>query len=240
MNRNTYYTLLDTLYYNSLLSSQVFKIDSSNNLQIVELSALKSRNENIPLDMIDAEPKLSSKADRQLISFSIISAFLCATSLIAALYATQTWMIPFSVLFLLTSIVTAVASFKNKTIIYAYQYIDSNTPLFTLQESSSGNKQVEMFSHKLSERINTVNQAQEIAKEKVKSDIKELSDNMIANTKEDDNYLQFRDHLNFLYNHGVVNDNLYQRIDNKIKEVVFGLSNQEGQSNILQFPVKAS
>ena len=97
-----------------------------------------------------------------------------------------------------------------------------------------------MFSHKLSERINTVNQAQEIAKEKVKSDIKELSDNMIANTKEDDNYSQFRDHLNFLYNHGVVNDNLYQRIDNKIKEVVFGLSNQEGQSNILQFPIKAS
>lgn len=240
MNHNTYYTSLDTLYYNSLLSSQVFKIDTSDNLQIVELSPLKSRNESIPLDMIDAEPILSSKADRQLISFSIISAFMCIATLIASFYTTQTWMLPFSVLFFLTSIITSVASFKNKTIIYTYQFIDSNTPLFTLQESSSGNKQVEMFSHKLSERIDTVNQEHEIAKEKVKSDIKELSDNMIANTKEEDNYSQFRDHLNFLYNRGVVNDNLYGRIDNKIKEVIFGLSNQNGQSNILHFPVKAS
>ncbi len=235
MNQNTYYTLLDTLYYNTLLSSQVFKIDSKDNLQIVELSPLKNRNETIPLDLIDSEPKVSNKFDNQLVAFSLISALAACGFLFSAIYTSQLWAIPFSILFLLTSLTTAYASYRKKTTTYSYQFMDTNTRLFSLHESFSANKQVEMFVHALNERINKAHNEQDDLS--VESDLQHSEDD--GSISDEAKQSQFTKHLDFLYNHGVVNDALYKRIDRKINEKVFGFKIEETETNVINFPVKA-
>ena len=126
------------------------------------------------------------------------------------------------------------ASYKNKTIIYTYQFLDSNTRLFTLKGSFTGNKQVQMFVQKLNERISQLNiEENNIIAKKLEIE------NKNSNNSED-NYVQFTKHLDFLFNHGAINDAAYKRIENKINDIIYGVTNEKTLTNIIYFPGKAS
>lgn len=230
MKHNTYYTLLDSLYYNSLLSSRLLKIDTNDNLQIVELSPLKNRNEVIPLDLIDAKPRITNKPDSQLMLFGIVSALASALFFISSIYANQPWSMAFAALFLLSSIGAIFTAFKKFTTVYIYQFANTNTPLFTLRESFSENEQIKTFTDTLNERITNLSE----------ESIEESTDNNSnkSTDKNDDKHSQYANHLDFLYNHGVINDVLYKRINRKINEKIFGIDDLEPLGNIIHFPVK--
>ncbi len=231
MKHNTYYTLLDTLHYNTLLSNQVFKIDSTNNLHIVELTPLRNKNETIPLDLIDANPLAKKKLDTHLILLTLVSTLTSAIFFVYAFYAYQTWANAFATVFLLSSFSTLFFAYKNRAISYTYQFANTNTPLFTLRECFSKNGQVEMFVSALNKRIVSINE---------QADLDAISYFNNDNTN-DNKSSECTKHLDFLYNHGFVNDALYQRIDRKIHHKFFGKDDaiKATTENVIYFPIKA-
>jgi len=224
---------LDTLHYNTLLSNQVFKVDAANNLHIVEFAPLKKRNETIPLDLIDAKPSVKKKPDSHLIFLASISAIACSYFFLTAHFFNQSWAIAFGVLFLLTSIASIFSAYKNNAVNYTYHFINTNTELFTLRESFSENRQVEMFVNALNKRIST------LTEQPVDSS---HDGHDSSNDLGDDKYKECRKHLDFLYNHDFVDDALYQRLDSRIHNR-FSTKDHSVEKptteNIIYFPVKA-
>ncbi|MCF6190595.1 MAG: hypothetical protein L3J51_08950 [Cocleimonas sp.] len=231
MKHNTNYTLIDTLHYNTLLSNQVFKIDSTNNLHIVELAPLRNKNETIPLDLIDANPLTKKKLDTHLILLTLVSTLTSAIFFVYAFYAYQIWANAFATVFLLSSLSTLFFAYKNRAISYTYQFANTNTPLFTLRECFSKNEQVKMFVNALNKRIVNVNEQTDL------DSVNYFNNDNTNNTKSS----ECTKHLDFLYNHGFVDDALYQRIDRKIHHRFFGKNDAEKASteNVIYFPVKA-
>ena len=231
MKHNTYYTLLDTLHYNTLLSNQVFKIGSSNNLHIVELTPLRNRSETIPLDLIDANPLLKKKIDTHLLLLTFVSTLASVIFFVYAFYGHQTWVNAFGIIFLLSSLSTLFYAYKNRVISYTYQFANTNTPLFTLRECFSKNGQVEMFVSALNKRIVNVNE---------QADLDAISYFNNDNTN-DSKSSECTKHLDFLYNHGFVDDALYHRINRKIHHKFFGKNEatKVTTENIIYFPIKA-
>lgn len=231
MKHNTYYTLLDTLHYNTLLSNQVFKIDSTNNLHIVELTPLRNRRETIPLDLIDASPLIKKKLDSHLLLLTLVSTLASIIFFAFAFYGYQAWASAFGLIFLLTSFSTLFYGYKHRAISYTYQFANTNTPLFTLRECHSENEQVKMFVTALNKRIVSVN-------ENVDLDAVSYFDDHNTNESKSSECIK---HLDFLYNHGFVNNALYQRIDRKIHHEFFGKDDtlKAPTENVIYFPVKA-
>jgi len=227
MKHNTYYTSLDTLHYNTLLSSQVFKIDSKNNLHIVELTPRRNKNETIPLDLIDASPLIKKKLDTHMLLLAIVSTVVSIIFFVYAFFGHQTWASAFGTLFLLSSLSSLFYASKNRTVSYTYQFAHTNAPLFTLRECFSKNGQVKIFVNALNNRIVNIDE---------KADLDAVS--YFENESKSSECIK---HLDFLYNHGFVNDALYQRIDRKIQHEFFGKDDavKAPSENIVYFPVKA-
>ncbi len=231
MKHNTCNTMLNTLHYNTLLSNQVFKIDSTNNLHIVELASLRNKNETIPLDLIDANPLIQKKLDIHLLFLTLASTLISTIFFVYSTYGHQTWANASGTVFLLSSLSTLFFAYKNRAVSYTYQFANTNTPLFTLHECFSKNEQVKIFVNTLNKHIESVNEQAEL------DAVSYLNNDNTNDSKSS----ECTKHLDFLYNHGFVDDALYQRIDRKIHHKFFGKDNSEKASteNIIYFPVKA-
>ena len=236
MKHNTYYTLLDTLHHNTLLSNQVFKIDSTNNLHIVEISPRRNKNETIPLDLIDATPLIKKKFDSHLLLLAFASVLASISFFSYATYAHQAWAYSFGITFILSSFSVLFYAYKNRSISYTYQFANTNTPLFTLRECFSKNEQVKVFVNALNKRIVSVNKKSNVEAVSYIDDTTNHIDNSC-----DSKSSECTKHLDFLYNHGIVNDVLYQRIDRKIHHKFFGNNDtvEAPSENVIHFPVKA-
>ena len=231
MKNNTYYTSLNTLHYNTLLSNQTFKIDSTNNLRMMELTPLRNNNETIPLHLMNANPLIKKNLDTHLLLLTLASALTSAIFFMTAFYTTHVGINAFSAIFLLTSLSALFYAYKHRVISYTYQFANNNTPLFTLRERFSQQGQVTQF-------VNALNKC--IVSVKAKTDLDTVS-YFEKNNTSDSKSSECSKHLDFLYNYGFVNDAHYQRINRKIQHKFFGKDDalKVPTENIIYFPVKA-
>jgi len=213
---------IDILNYSSctLFSTQEYKLDSGN-LHITDLSLGRNEKEIIPLDLIDPKPRISKKNNEQLLWASIAS-FTISLLLIALSISFNTQiqqLLGFGFLFI--GAIFLIASLKMQTTSYTYYYANTTTHLFTINEPQSAeNDLTKQFIQSLNRRINKPTM------------------NYLKKTKQE-NYSEFLQHLDFLYNFGVLTDAQYERIQNKINVKIYGnTKNTKKTAEIIPLPLK--
>lgn len=212
---------IDVLHFNSssLFSSQEYKIDSGN-LHITDLSLGKSDKEVIPLDLIDPQPKTTKKNNEQLI-WASISCFIIGMLFILLSLSMNIQQI-LGLAFIGISAILLIASLKLQTISYTYYYANTTTHLFTIQDSQSGDiDHAKRFIKSLNQRI-----------------IKPHWE--YQRNSQEENHTVFLQHLDYLYNYGVVTDIQYKRIHEKINAKIFGINvkkQPQKTADIIALPV---
>jgi len=170
-------TLLESLRYDSLFSNQKFEIDSKNNLHITELSALKRRNEVVPLDLINPQPISKKHLNKPLMLLALASTLASSAFFASAIFMGQLWGVAFAMVFWVFGMGTLIASYKSRTTVYQYNFANTETLLFSLSEPSTQNQQVELFVNSLNKRIISLNENSE---QSVVSDKTVLNEEAIA------------------------------------------------------------
>lgn len=215
---------IDLLHFNScsLFSSQEYKIDSGN-LHITDLSLGKTNKEIIPLDLIDAKPRIMRKNNKQLIWASVTS-FLIGTLFTLFSHSISTPALQILVLaFVGIGTILLIASLKLQTTSYTYYYANTTTHLFTIIDSQSGDvDHTKSFIKALNKRI-----------------VKPQRD--FQRNTEEESQTDFLQHLDYLYNYGVVTDMQYNRIQEKVNAKIFGINinnRNKRSADIIALPVK--
>ena len=202
----------NTIYASSIFSSLELKIDKAKNLKISRFSLLKNESSIIPLDLINAEPSISKSPDLSLISLAFISfvtsAFLYFSSLDQNLFSNQL----IAIFVFSLGLLALTASLIKHTKQYSFYYANTSIQLFKLKNISGDNSSVKQFVDQLSQRINST-----------KTEQIEFDNTNRFNNDKNDIELEFTEHLDYLYNYGIINDVLYERISGKISEKVYGI-----------------
>jgi hypothetical protein len=251
-NYNGNNTSLESLRYDSLFSNQEFKIDSENNLHITELSTLKRRNEIIPIDLINPEPISKKRLKKSLLLLGLASALVSSIFFAVAIFMSQLWTISFAIVFMIFGMGTLIASYKNSTSVYQYKFINTETILFSLSEPSSQGQQVGFFIKALNNRISRLNGKSELSETGFNDEgLKQLGVIDEEEVYRQEKQSQYIRHLDFLFNHGIVDEVLYKRLNKKINKKIDDSENRfmtaepdsfENQilpNNIINFPVNA-
>ena len=216
MYANRYANMLHT---STLWSSQEIKLDSDNNLSVTQLSFRHKRSNTIPLDLIEANPKVSQKPDTQLLGFSLACMLATVVFTVTALNinpsASLALVLP--VIFAGFSLAALIFAFKQHTRSYHFYFANTSTRIFKLEESSQNRQIIRAFVRQLSEKIAQLKQKQPISI---------------------DGDAEFTQHLDFLYNHGVVNDVVYERINQRINEKVNGYEPEVHLAEVIPLPIK--
>ncbi|HIP94488.1 MAG TPA: hypothetical protein EYH20_04020 [Leucothrix sp.] len=187
----------------SVFSSQEYKIDSGN-LHITDLSLGRNDKEIIPLDLIDPEPRISKKNNEQLVWASIATFTIGLLFIVLSMSVNAMMQQTLGFGLLGISAILFIASLKLQTTSYTYYYANTATHLFTINEpQSSESDHAKKFVQSLNQRINKPNLSFQ------------------RKTKKE-NYSDFLEHLDFLYNYGVLTDNQYERIHSKINVKIYG------------------
>jgi len=240
------------LFTHSWFTSKEYKLDSDTNtishLSVSEASMNRATSEKFPLDMIEATPQLTNKIDPQLLTAALVCALAAGVFLTLSATANLTTLSIFGGLFVLTTIAAIAIGLRNKVRSYTYFYTGSNTPMFTLTSKQADKDQVEAFVKSLNhsikrstaddENIKTVGSTNtSLASQKTPK--KEQA----TNTEEQE-YLAYTYHLDFLFVSGLIDDESYLNVGHNISERVFGskqstesaLAETNGTSNIINFP----
>jgi len=252
VNNNNTDTLLESLRYDSLFSKQEFKIDFANNLRITELSALKRRNEIIPLDLINPQPISKKRLNKSLLLLGLVSILVSSVFFASAILMGQLWTVAFAIVFWVFGVVTLIASNKNSTTVYQYKFVNTETVLFSLYEPSSQDQQVKFFITALNKRINRLNEKSELSETRFNDEgLKQLDAIDEEEIYRQEKQSQYIKHLDFLFNHGIVDEVLYKMLNKKINKKIDDSENRfmtvesddfEGQNapnNVINFPVNA-
>jgi len=213
---------IDLLNYTSctLFSTQEYRLDSGN-LHITDTSLGRKEKEVIPLDLIDPNPRIRKKNNKQLLWASIAS-FTIGLLLTALSISFNTQFQQFLGLgFIVISAIFLIVSSKLKTTSYSYYYANTTTHLFTINEHQSAkNDLIKKFIQSLNCRIH---------KPTIKS----------PKTVKQKNFSEFSQHLDFLYNFGVLTDEQYKRIQDKIKVKIYGnTQNTKKTADIIPLPLR--
>lgn len=249
-------TLLESLRYDSLFSNQKFEIDSKNNLHITELSALKRRNEVVPLDLINPQPISKKRLNKPLMLLALASVLVSGAFFASAILMGQLWAVAFAIVFWVFGMGTLIASYKNHTTVYQYKFANTETLLFSLSEPSTQSQQVELFISALNKRIICLNETSEQSDSSDKTELSEEGITQLDFTEEMEIYTQgkqsqYMKHLDFLFNHGIVDEVLYKRLNKNINKRISdsenrfmtdepdSFDNQTTPNNIINFPVNA-
>lgn len=205
-----HHSAIDILNFSScsIFSTQEYRIDSGN-LHISNLSLGKNDKEVIPLDLIDPNPRISKKNNEQLI-WAAIGSFAIGLLFIAMSMNVNTAIQQsFGFGFLGISAIFLIASLKLQTTSYTYYYANTTTHLFTINEPQPNEAEhAKRFVQALNKRIKKPNM------------------NFQRKTQKE-NYSEFLEHLDFLYNFGVLTDIQYERIHSKINVKIYGIHNKE-------------
>lgn len=220
-----HHTPIDNLNFTrcSLFSSQEFSIESGN-LHITDNSLGKNNKETIPLDLIEPQPKVSKKNDKQLIWAATTSFIIGLLFLISTISIEMPIQQILGFSFIGISFLFLLASSKLKTTSYTYFYANTTTQLFTIHDKHSGG--VDDTTQNAKKFIKSLNQR--ITKPK-----KTL--NTRRTNKE--NYNEFIEHLDFLYNHSVITNIQYDRMQAKIQEVVYGIKREKVLADVIPLPL---
>jgi len=250
--------ILESLRYDSLFSYQIFEIDNKNNLHIYKRSILKNCKDIIPLDLINPNPICKKSFNKPLMVLAFISILLACISVSLAVIISKLWLMISCTIFFIFGVVTLITSLRNKTTIYEYNFVNTKTPLFSLSNLTNIETQVHLFTNTLNKRIIYLNEKNNKLIAKDKSILKEENctplDCNLFYPNEMDIYnkgrkSQYMKHLDFLYNHGIVEEALYERLHLKIDERVNNsnsifatntdIEENNMGDNIINFPIKA-
>ena len=235
--------ILNTLHYSSLLSTQILSINLKNDLQIIETSLFKQRNTSIPLSLIDPEPVIKRKPDNHILFISLISLLISGALIFAGIYANQLWALSLSTILVVFSIMALLASYKNSTTLYYYRSKISNTPLFLIQEPFPKVKQVDVFIKALNNRVNLLNKIEQHATTKMRTSPTSSYNKSLYN---DGKKSEFMKHLDFLFKHGVIDNDLHNMLNYRINQKISNAENRFSvkdkkeklnTGNIIQFPI---
>ena len=251
VNNNTG-TFLESLEYDSLFSKQEFKIDSKSNLHITELSAIRRRNDVVPLDLINPQPISKKSLNKSLMLLALASALVSSAFFASAIFMGQLWAVAFAIIFWVFGMGTLIASYKNSTTVYQYNFVNSETVLFSLSEPSSQDQQVELFIKALDKRICHINEKSELSETRFNDEgLKQLDVIGEEEIYRQEKQSQYIKHLDFLFNHGIVDEDLYKRLNIKINKKIDDSENrfmttksdhfedQDSPTNVIYFPVNA-
>jgi hypothetical protein len=255
-SNNNENTFLESLRYSSLFSNQTFEIDSQNNLHITDLSAIKQRNDIVPLDFINPQPISKKHLNKPLMLLALASALVSSALFASTIFMGQLWAVTFAIVFWVFGMATLSASFKNRTTIYQYKFANTETLLFSLSEPATQNKQVKLFTDALNKRIINLNEQNEVNSRAEVDEESAIQLDTVESPNEMDSYLedkqsQYTEHLNFLFNHGIVDEVLYKRLNKKINQQISDsenrfmktesdtFSHQTTPNNVINFPVNA-
>jgi predicted secreted protein len=232
------------LFTHSWFASKEYKLNSTDNnsshLSVSEASMSQATSEKFPLDMIEATPELVNKIDPQLLTFTLISAL--ASGIFFTLSATTGLIILslFGGLFLLATIASSIIASRNKMRSYTYFYMGSDTPMFTLTTKQADREKVEEFVKNLNHSIELSTRNSEKRNTVISSP---KSANLPVKTEEQE-YLAYTYHLDFLFASGLIDDESYLKVGHNISDRVFGnkqtsvkaVSETNNNSNIIHFP----
>jgi len=243
-------TLLESLRYDSVFSNQKFEIDSKNNLHITELSALKNRNDVIPLDLINPLPTNKKRLNQPLMLLALASTLASSAFFASAVLMGQLWTVAFAIVFWVFGMATLIASYKNRITVYQYQLANTGTLLFSLSSPSTQNQQVELFIKALNIKIISLTEKSEHMEFNEEDDVQvDIDGEMAIYTQGKQS--QYMKHLDFLFNHSIVDEVLYKRLYKKINKKISDSENrfisddldifddQTTTNNVIKFPVNA-
>lgn len=218
---------IDILHFNncSLFSSQEFKINNGS-LHITDLSLGKVDKEVIPLDLIDPKPVVSKKNNEQLVWASITSLIIGMLFILLSISINIPVQQILGITFIGISALFLIASLKLQTTKYRYYYANTTTHLFTIHESQpSKTNYAKQFVQALNQRINK-------------------PEREYTNKTPKENRIEFIEHLEYLYNFGVITDMQYDRIQNKINAKIYGTNIREDNpiksADIITLPITNS
>lgn len=213
------------IYNSSLLSTQELKIDKKNNIKISTFSLTRNESNTIPLDLIEATPKIT-KRPNVTISFIATACLIASASLYLSAFNIDLLSGQIIAVILLSfGLVSFAFSLKKPVITYNFLYKNTSIGLFKLHCSSKNDQHVLKFVEQLTQRIDDI-----------EKDISEKIDNNRINNLES----EFIGHLDFLYNHGMVNDIVYDRINDKINEKVYGIKPiKQELAEVILLPVRS-
>ena len=224
------------LYINSLFSSKEYNLNTKDQLRISEASPTSQKSEVIPLDMLEATPVTLDKVDPQLLAFTIVCGLASGIFFIIALRTGLTITSVFSAIFLLVTLTSLYMAFNKKIRSYTYHYANTNTPLFTLSGNKTNSTEITKFVETLTESIQT-STIKEGAETDTQQDIPFEKSEATEPTNEEQEYLTYSYHLDYLYKSGLVDEPSYRRIGQNITNRIFGREPQETTStNIINFP----
>lgn len=196
------------IYNSSLLSSQELKIDKSNNLKISTFSLRKNESSTISLDLISSDPKVSKHPGLTTLFISAIC-FITSISLYLSLSNANLLLGQIIAGFLLgLSLIFFAFAWMKPIVTYNFLYKNTSISLFKLRCSSKNNQHVIRFVEQLTQRIDDIERNVLVK---------------VDNHRTNDLESEFTGHLDFLYNHGMVNDVVYDRINDKINEKIYGV-----------------
>jgi len=213
------------IYNSSFLSSQELRVDKKNNLKISTFSLTKNESNTIPLDLIEAMPKIT-KYPNMAISFVATACVIASASLY--LSAFNTGLISAQIvatLLLSVGIISFAFSLTKPIITYSFSYKNTSIDLFKLRCSSRNDEHIQRFVEQLIQRIENIDS----------NTLENVKSHNINNLESD-----FIGHLDFLYNHGMVNDIVYDRISDKINEKIYGIKPHKLElAEVILLPVKS-
>ncbi len=204
------------LLISSLFTTQELKINDNKELEVNKLSVNKASVNNIPLDLIETEPKITTKPSYQLLLLSILVGLSSIAFYFTTVKSTVFPVYIISGVFLLLAITTAVLAFKKRVTTYTFFYENSKTHLLTLHDSGTDTPLIENFIIQLKNAIGN-------AKETYSVSINEG---------------EFTHHLDYLYNHDMVTDIAYQRIKNRINNKVLGVEEEVKLADVIYLSMK--
>jgi len=221
------------LYTNTLFSNKEYNLNTKDQLRISEISASVQKSEVIPLDMIEATPTAIDKIDPQWLAFTLVCGLASGIFAMMALHTGLSVTHLFSALFFLASLGSLYTAFNNKIRSYTYHYANTNTPLFTLKGSQLNSFKLVQFVENLSELIQKSSTKEDIqAKHLLEKNIEKIQP-----SAEEQDYLTYTYHLDYLHASGLVDEASYRKIGQNISNRIFGREQKsESETNIINFP----
>jgi hypothetical protein len=183
---------------------------------------------SIPLELIKYEPMTEYKLKVEHLAFSLAALFAGIVFIVFSLMTESLELSVFGSIFTLLSVASFAFALKYKGTVYSFFFASTKTKIFSIAddqtvsiESDESISQCEAFVKILKENIinkNSHGQGFESNKDK---------------------FTFLKDKLNEIYNYGVVNETLYEIIEDAITDKIFGLdSKAPSRRNVIAFQAK--
>lgn len=213
-----------SLFINSLLSSKEILITKNSDIEITECSVFKNTKTTIPVDLIETKAEQSSRPDYQWLLFAVINFF--AAIVFSALTFSQHlgFLLSIAATFTLLGALSVHAAFKFKNKVYRYHLKDTKADVLTLTSNDINDSQIREFVDILDQQMI----------QNRESDIEEKQHDPSFLVNQIDSY---SGHLEFLYDEGIIDDVMLDRLRQKVYNKVYGIVDTRPLAKVIPLPV---